>query len=849
MLWAQTGKIAGRVTDPSGSEIAGANILLEGTYLGTASDLDGRYFIIAIPPGRYTLLASTIGYRGERIEEIVVASGQTTTVNLTLEPSAVELEPVTVIYRRKPVELQETSQRITVEGEVVRQMPVNRADEMILYQAGVAVDATGTPHIRGGRAGELGYIIDGMRISDPLYGESSAQIAREGLQEMQLLTGTFSAEYGEAMSGVVNIVTREGGPHYEWGLEYQSPRFNSSPYRKADWVRPGSDAVRDPASGESLYQPTEIRDGQDLLLKIPGRFSISLAGPLPGTSASTFFINGISEAEESHLPFGDRQSNRITGKLTRTGEMDKLALSFGLHKGNRQTYNHAWKYVPDQYHRHFEGEKRASLTWTRTVNRAFFFEATGGLYDRNHDVKIFEEWQEYLRSDYTPADFTFASYFYDRDDWSDTWRESRTTTWSGAWKLTWQMNRVHQWRGGVEGKRRTIRLDDIRDLNIGPNGERLGLVDRYTQNPVEVSAFLQDKIELDYLVVNAGVRLDHVNPRASGWRDPENPTSPVEEVQPSTQFSPRLGLAHPVSENVTLHFAYGHFFQFPDYVNLFLNSSDLNPDTLANRQFDAVGNPGLKPQKTVAYEVGLKGALTDVWGFTATAFYKDITDLVGTRQVRYGTAYNYAAFVNLDYASVIGFEVGLNRMLSDYWSLQTNYTYSVAKGNSSEPTTGFLDAYQGIPEARQEYYMDFDRRHVANVMLAWMTTRTRYPQIMGKMMQGLNCGLIVNYASGLPYTPYTGAGEQLAMRNSERMAGTVRVDLRFSKTILYEPNLGLFLRIDNLFDRVNPLVVDSRTGKPWQTTRIGNEITFDQIHDPSRVDIPRIVMAGVQVNF
>ncbi|MCB2200664.1 TonB-dependent receptor [bacterium] len=847
---AQSGKIAGRVRAEDGTPIVGANVVIEGTRLGAATDLDGRYFIIAVPPGNHKVQVSALGYRPEHIEGVGVASDRTTTLDVDLGVETVDLEPVTVTYRRPPVDLKETSQRISVDGAVARQMPVNRAEEMVLFQAGVAVDADGTPHIRGGRAGELGYFIDGMRIEDPLFGEQAAEVGREGLQEMQLLSGTFSAEYGEAMSGVVNILTREGQENYDWSFEYQSPRINSSPYRMADWVRNGSDAVRDTTTNQSLYSPTDLNDTQDLWLPIPGRFSLTLSGPVPMLPRTTFFLNGVSDAEESYLPFGDFWTRRLTGKVTHSTDNDKFALSFGLRSGNRQTYNHTWKYVPDQYHRHFEGETRASLTWTRTISNAFFYEVTAGSFSRHHDVKIFDDWADYVASDYSPEDFTFANYFYDQEDWSDTWRESRTRTWSGSGKFTWQANQVHQFRGGVEGQMQNIDLEDIRDLRIGSNGERLGLVDSYTQEPLEASAFLQDKIELDYLVVNAGLRLDHVNPRASGWTNPENPTSPIEDVEPSTQVSPRLGLAHPVSETMTLHFAYGHFFQFPDYVNLFLNSSDLNPDTLANRQFDAVGNPGLKPQKTVAYEVGLKGALSDVWGFTATAFYKDITDLVGTRQVRYGTAYNYAAFVNLDYASVIGFEIGLTKTLSDFWSLQTNYTYSVAKGNSSEPTTGFNDAYEGIPEARQEYYMDFDRRHVANAMLTWMSTRDRYPRLLGTALQGVTCGLIINVASGLPYTPYTGAGEQLAQRNSERMEPTVRFDLRLAKAVLFEPvGVSFYARVENIFDRRNPLRVDSRTGEPWETTLIGNAITYDQIHDPSRVDAPRQILLGVQVNY
>ena len=843
----QMGKVSGTVTSEQGTPIVGANVVVEGSRLGAATDLDGRFYILALEPGRYNLVFSALGYSGLRMENVQVTSGQTTPLNITLHEEALQLQEVTVVFQKPPVELNETSQRISVEGDIARQMPIRQADEMVSFQAGAATDASGQLHIRGGRSGEVGFFIDGMRVEDPLFGEQQEQVGRDALQEMQLLSGTFSAEYGEAMSGIVNLITREGGDRFNWSFEYESAMLNSSPYRKKDWVSSSSDAVRDTLTGASLYEPTKIQDTQDLMIPVLGRFSATLSGPIPMLENGHFFVNGIHNAEDSYLPFGDKMNRSISGKVTLDPSVGKLALSFGFRGANYQNYSHPWKYVPSHYHRHFEKSSRWSLNWTHQINNSLFYEVTAGSFWRRHDVKIFENWSDYISHGYQPQDFTFASYFYGDSDWSNTWRQGRTITSTASSKVTWQMNSVHQWRAGAEVKEQNIELDEIRELAIGPNNSMAGLKDAYTQKPFETSMFMQDKIELDYLIVNTGLRWDYVDPKAQGWANPENPTLALETVKPSSQVSPRIGLAHPISDRLTLHFAYGHFFQFPDYVSLFLNSADLNPDTLANRTFDAVGNPGLRPQKTVAYEVGLKGIMTDIWGFSATAFYKDITDLVGTRQVRYGSAYNYAAFVNIDYASVIGFEVGLTRSLADHWSLQANYTYSVAKGNSSEPTSGYWDAYEGIPTARQEYYMDFDRRHVANALVTWQSGWHSYPRLFGTtLLRGASAGLIVNASSGLPYTPYTGAGEQLAQRNSERMPAIFTVNLRAAKLLIDSPvKVTLFANVDNLFDRINPFYVDSRTGEPWTTTLVGNEVLYDQIHDPSRVDRPRTIRVGL----
>lgn len=846
----QFGRLRGKITTDDGTPLSQANVVVEGTMKGAATDLDGVYYILMLTPGVYTIKVSTIGYHEQRIENVIISHNETTRLNVKLKEQTINLDEVVLVFKKPPVSLKETSRRVDVMGEVVREMPIRNTAEVVAVQGGMSSDASGRLHLRGGRSGEIAYFIDGQRIEDPNEGAEIADVSRDIVQELSVLSGTFNAEYGEAMSGIVNIVTREGGEDYEVRVEYESPRLNPSPYREEDWVKDGSDAVRDPLTNESLYSPGDVMD-EDIDLKVPGRLSLNLSGPLPALNNSTFFVNFVNETQDSYLPFGYRWDRAVNGKLAHTLKHGKLVVSFGAKTTNRKGYSHAWKYNPEQYHSHFEREQRLSLSWTQNLTPDLYYTASAGLFDRSHDVKIFEEWDDYLASGYQKKDFTFAQYFYNRDDWSDTWRESRNKNWNAKAKLTWRVNDVHLVEAGATHQGIGIDMYDIRELEIGPNGERLGIVDSYKEDPVEAAVFIQDQIELDYLIVNAGLRLDYVDPRSQGWLNPEDPSETLEDADASYQVSPRIGLAHPISDRYTLHFAYGHFFQFPDYVNLFMNSADLSPDTLAIRSFDAVGSRTLKPQKTVSYEVGLKGILTPDWGMSLTAFYKDITDLVGTRQVRLGTSYNYAAFINIDYASVIGFEVGLNKNISDYWSLQANYTLSVAKGNSSEPLEGFWNAYYEQPEARQEYYMDFDRRHTANALLTWQTGESSYPKLMGtNLLKGMSAGFIFKFASGLPYTPYSGIGEQLALRNSERMEYTLQMDLRLAKTLMFEPaKVILFMNADNLFDRVNPLFVNSRTGDPWESTLVSNDIAFDQNHNPANVDMPRIIRVGVSVEY
>ena len=849
---AQVGKIAGRVSDAAtGRPLADVNVVIEDSRLGAASDLEGEYYILNVPIGTYSVTASQVGYARRKITDVQVSSGHTTRLDIVLEPSILPMEEVIVTWEKPPVDLEETSTRSVVRQENLRELPVETVDQILKLQAGAVTDGMGDLHLRGGRSGEIVYYVDGQRIEDPITGQSLLFVNREAIEELSLLSGTFNAEYGDAMSGIVQIITREGGEDLSVDVEYLSPMLNSGPYRQADWVRDQSDAVRDTATGQSLYDPNTVLDEPTNLLPFQGRLALSAGGPLKMAGPASFFLSSIVRNENSHLPFGFEQERTLQGKLTRSyGSGGKLTLSGGYGWQNYQLYSHAWKYVPDHYHKHFLRDQRLELQWTHSLNRQSFFNVVAGYHRQHHDIKIFEEWQDYLDAGYQKKDFTFAQYFYDQDDWSDVWRESRTITFSLGGNVTYQYGNNHLLKGGIEGRLIDIDMLDIRELDIGENNQMEGIVDEYTERPIELAVYLQDKIELPYLVVNAGLRWDYADPRSEGWSNPDNPDSGLVETPVSQQFSPRLGLAHPISENLSLYFAYGHFFQYPHYENLFMNSVDLDTDTLAERSFDAVGNRMLKPQRTVAYEVGLKGNLTDDLGFSVTAYYKDITDLVGTKQVRVGTKYNYALFRNIDYASVMGIELGLRRRLAERWSFEGNYTYSVAKGNSSEPLQGFWSAYYQQPEARQEYYLDFDRRHVLNALFIWQSGPRLHGGFLNSLTSDITLGVVASWASGLPYTPYTGVGEQLALTNSARMDPTAVVDLRFSKVISRRPvRTTLLAYVDNLFDFTNDLIVNTQTGEPWETPLEGNEIEFDRVHDPSRVDQPRTIKVGLSAHF
>jgi outer membrane receptor protein involved in Fe transport len=205
-----TGKISGKVIDAQTKELPiGVNIVIVGTTLGASSDLNGEYFIINIPPGTYELRASAVGYAPQTVTNVTVSADRTTQINFSLVPQGVELAGVDIIAQRPLVQKDLTSTTATVTSDQISALPIEDVSSAVNLQAGV-VDG----HFRGGRSNEVKYLIDGMSVNDVFSGNFELEADINSVQEIQVLSGTFNAEYGEALSGVVNEVTKTAHDNY-----------------------------------------------------------------------------------------------------------------------------------------------------------------------------------------------------------------------------------------------------------------------------------------------------------------------------------------------------------------------------------------------------------------------------------------------------------------------------------------------------------------------------------------------------------------------------------------------------------------------------------------------------------
>ena len=206
---ATTGKISGTVKDKTtGEPLPGVNVLIEGTQLGAATDIDGDYFVINVPPGRYSVRASMMGYKALIQSNVMVAIDRTTNADFDLEIAVIEGEEITVVSERPIVEKDVTGSMGVMSADFIDRAPVINLEDAISQQTGIYTTGE-TSYFRGGLASEVTYNLDGTSMNSGVLSDSWQRLNTTSMQEVSLLTGGYNAEYGNAMSGVVNVVTKE----------------------------------------------------------------------------------------------------------------------------------------------------------------------------------------------------------------------------------------------------------------------------------------------------------------------------------------------------------------------------------------------------------------------------------------------------------------------------------------------------------------------------------------------------------------------------------------------------------------------------------------------------------------
>ncbi|HET9887548.1 MAG TPA: TonB-dependent receptor, partial [bacterium] len=214
--WAgTTGKIAGRVIDAAQKPVPWVQVLVPAQKLTANTNAEGEYTILNVPPGTYEVVFRHLSYKQLTVRDVLVTADQSARVDASLvDANVVQLEEIVVTAKRPPVDLNQTSSQTTVTREEIEKLPVQELDDLVNLQAGVVEG-----HFRGGRLGEVQYQVDGVGVNNIYDNQNPFTLDRSLLQEAQVISGTFDAEYGQAMSGVVNAVLRSGTDKFGWNVE------------------------------------------------------------------------------------------------------------------------------------------------------------------------------------------------------------------------------------------------------------------------------------------------------------------------------------------------------------------------------------------------------------------------------------------------------------------------------------------------------------------------------------------------------------------------------------------------------------------------------------------------------
>ena len=232
-----TGQLSGRVSDEKNNPISNVTIILENTSYNAQSNEKGYYLIKNIDVGKYDVIASLIGYTSHKVKNVRLKIDETTVVNFRLKKDTLKIEGIIITEPKfKLVDKLNTASGAVFTEQNIENLDVKDIQDLIALQAGGYIN-NGELHIRGGRVNEVKYIVDGINTSDPIDNSSALSIDVNTIKEMKVITGGFPAEYGNAQSGIVNIVTKNGSSKYSGKIEFQSDHILKRENKNNDVIK------------------------------------------------------------------------------------------------------------------------------------------------------------------------------------------------------------------------------------------------------------------------------------------------------------------------------------------------------------------------------------------------------------------------------------------------------------------------------------------------------------------------------------------------------------------------------------------------------------------------------------
>ncbi len=828
------GGLAGTVVDASTDRpIRGAEIRVDGGRFFTTTDTLGGYRIHGIPEGLHQLAVTLPGYRPERRAGVEIRTDLVTRADVRLGATTVQLAELQSVGVQDPVLdplATATEQRIT--AEQLRRLPITNLQDAIALQAGVVGES-----YRGGRPGEQAFVLDGFGIKNQLdastNGVSPIQIPPDLITSATLATNGFSARYGQAISGVVDVTTRDGGDVWSGRVAYENDRPLSG---GADH---GIDRLVLMADGP-LGKKVKVVGILDFNGQLDGDPSTAPAPtnpldprsstpyPLPHSSTETYTVGG-----KITMPFTDRLVGRLFGMATTQ---------------QAYLYDPAYKYDPNDG----PGSRTDGRLLTSHLQLLPPVQSKLPLFG---DLRVGYFDKQFVRGTVDSPDYEFGAFTGKKLNILDeaiaksqdtigtraalpdfgTPQLASNTPWgvpaffmggAAAGELSW--NEFSEVRSQVDA---TLGLGQYVDMYFGgmyaaqtvktfqrvlayePVG---ATVDGSAVPPPTAShfspslsgAYIEAQARVKDLGFTAGVRYDGFSP---GGADLTNKT-----LAARSSLNPRVGVSTMV-DGATFVASMGKFSQAPDLQYLVDAAFD---DTTRTGRFRQ-GNPNLGFESAMQYELSVRVRLATGNSIKVNFYDKHLDGLVASVPLNVNP--DSSQFINADVGTVTGAEFIFEQELTQNWGIKVSGVIQEATATVSNAFVinggVFVDKNTGdtIPAARAQFPLDYDRRiAVTAVMTGQIDPKSSFTIFGIKPFAGLEIAATGHYWSGLPYTKTTAVGDTLVGGiNASRLPNQHNFDLLLRRPIRFgKMNGGIYVDVRNVLNTANINAVNRYTGTP-----------------------------------
>ncbi len=782
-LFASGGEIVGTVIDKStGKPLPFANVIIVGTNMGSAADENGEYRIARIPSGIYSVEARYVGYKAVKFEKVNVLVNRITTLDFELPPESLIGEEVVIQAERPAVDLEVASSAKVITSEEVKNMPiVTNVKDLVALQSGV-VKVGEDIHIRGGRSDEVLYLIDGVPAKNPVTGINSINIDINQIEQVEIITGGFDAEYGNANSGIINIITKSGREKYTADIVMKGDQiFNRPTSTNYNYAYVGISGPFDPFKwiglpGNSGFTLAANFDMDDTYYKIGG-----------GYGTTDFLFMNISNRQVSNYSINGQFNYQPIKSL-------RIKINGQFDQGSYKGFNWAWSKTPENLPISFNKTNKISVLINQTLTKNSFYnlnfsytlgESKTSLLGLDSPIEAFSYQYQYYDYDGNPIpedqiedilennpsliDFskTEANYqrppiakdnnydgFIDEGEYSNYYKNEYQSYYLDL-DYTHFIG-VHKIKAGID-----FNLDNIKNLEINDYGQfyperdtipgawpEYGASRWYFNDKIWSGSFYaQDRINYAGMFLNLGLRGD-----LYGHGDIVNDPDFIRQFNNATGLevdgfdkvklvlSPRLGLSIPANKDTKLFFNYGYFIQKPSFGELyrdpFLSS--------------VIGNPDLDPRKSINYEVGMETEFIKNYVLNIKLYGRDYAGDIGYKET--DTNPRRVIYQNTGFGSARGFEVEFRKIYSDFFSFTVNYTYLLARGFDLTALDNY-DQGSTVPPSVREQRVGWDVNHNLKVMFNFEILENHQLDVFGMKLSDFGLYFLMTSNFGIPYTP------------------------------------------------------------------------------------------------